>query len=160
MKKISHRHLLETIHYNPQTGIITRLKSATRSDRVGRPAGWLMNNGYVRICIGNFKCQAHILIWFYMTGRWPKADIDHRNTIRSDNRWVNLREATRKQNRANTVVSKNNKLRTKGVRKISKNRFNARLGQKSLGCFLTIEAASAAYAKAARKYYGEFARVR
>jgi len=41
------------------------------------------------------------LAFLYMTGEWPPADSDHENTIKRDNSWGNLREATRQQNSFN-----------------------------------------------------------
>ena len=36
-----------------------------------------------------------------MTGAWPTERVDHRNGLHADNRWVNLREATCRQNNEN-----------------------------------------------------------
>jgi hypothetical protein len=51
-----------------------------------------------------------------MVGGWPSADIDHVNQDRSDNRWVNLRAASRSQNVLNSGLHKNN---TSGFRGVS-----------------------------------------
>lgn len=159
-RRISRKRLKTLLHYDPETGELTRLKNATRSDLVGQAAGTITTHGYVSVCVDGQAYQAHVLIWYYVTGRWPPRFLDHENTVRHNNRWTNLRLATRQQNNANSVVSKNNLLRVKGVRRISKNRFNARLGQKSLGCFSTVAAASAAYESAAERAYGAFARAK
>jgi hypothetical protein len=38
---------------------------------------------------------------FYVTGEWPPEDTDHKNGIRTDNRFINLRKASRAQNNLN-----------------------------------------------------------
>jgi hypothetical protein len=96
-----------------------------------------------------------------MTGRWPAIDVDHKNRKPLDNRWCNLREATKRQNSRNSVRPLG-KTGVKGViyrPDIGKYSSSIRTesGRISLGCFSTIEQAKAAYAKAAIKYHGEFA---
>jgi hypothetical protein len=44
---------------------------------------------------------AHRLAWMMVTGSEPNDDIDHVNGIRSDNRFANLRTATRGENMQN-----------------------------------------------------------
>src|ERR1700726_3642325 len=55
------------------------------------------------------------LAWFYMTGRWGRATIDHRDGNPANNRWKNLRVATPSQNNANRRRPRNNTSGFKGV---------------------------------------------
>lgn len=56
------------------------------------------------------------LIWKHVTGCDPTELIDHINRKNWDNRWVNLREATRSQNNQNCGIRKDN---TSGIRGVS-----------------------------------------
>ncbi len=106
------------------------------------------------------------LVWLYVYRRWPEAEIDHCNVNTLDNRVNNLREATRSQNKANRRVLKTNRTGLKGVedtgRLSAAKRYRARImvngKTTNLGYFTTPELAHVAYAKAAVKYFGEFAR--
>jgi len=87
--------------------------------------------------------------------------VDHINLNRCDNRRCNLRICNYSQNKANSSVSKNNKLGVKGV-SMKKGRYRA--GMKFNGVtvldkrFKTIEEAKAAYDACARQHQGEFSR--
>ena len=48
-----------------------------------------------------YQLRAHRVAYAIMVGAWPDMDIDHINNNRTDNRWSNLRAATRSQNLAN-----------------------------------------------------------
>lgn len=159
---LSHERLLSLLAYDPETGIFTNLKwrKGIAERRVGSAAGFLNPYGYVRIKVDGRAYQGHRLAWFWMTGKWPKIDIDHIDGNKSNNIWSNLREANKSQNRANRLYKCSNPLkgcypyRGKFVSKISAG------GTKlHLGTFLTAEEAHAAYCVAARRYHGEFARV-
>lgn len=50
-----------------------------------------------------------------VSGEWSKLQIDHINGVKTDNRWVNLREATHSQNQCNIALQKNNTSGFKGV---------------------------------------------
>ena len=62
--------------------------------------------------------QAHRLVWLYANGVLPKEDLDHINMDRADNRLLNLREATRSENKQNQQKAySNNKSGLLGVSK-------------------------------------------
>ena len=109
---ITQKELKELLHYDPETGIFTRLKSVSSGARKGDIAGHSTGNGYLQIGIKGRYYRAHRLAWLYMTGEWPKDQIDHINHIRTYNRWVNLREATNQENHKNQTLKSTN---TSGV---------------------------------------------
>lgn len=155
--------LREVLHYNQETGIWTWLISSKWNIIIGSTAGDLKPSGYILIGVDGKRYRAHRLAWLYMTGAWPTQQIDHKNTIRNDNRWLNLREATQQQNSAN-MLRTNNKIGTKGVIKSRNGRkFIARImvDYKSiyLGTYDTKEKAAEVYRVAAEKYFGAYARV-
>jgi hypothetical protein len=84
-----------------------------------------------------------------------------------DNRKINLRMCSPRENARNVKKHRNNKGEYKGVtRRLLKNSSYSYLAsiyvnekQTFLGSFLTAEAAALAYNQAAQKYYGEFARL-
>lgn len=95
-----------------------------------------------------------------MTGEWPTEEVDHRDQVRTNNRWDNLRLATHGQNGTHKGPNKNNKLGIKGVRR-EHNRYVANLWKDgksvAIGRFDTAEEASSAYFEAAESLHGEFA---
>ncbi len=160
---ISHERLIELLRYDELTGHF--YWKARRSPRVnqGDIAGATEKNGVVTITIDYIPYTAHQLAWFYMTREWAPL-IDHRDRCRSNNAWMNLRKATRSQNRANSCSRKNRKLALpKGVtfchhhKKFRAQIYKARR-RRLLGYFETSAAAAAAYQAAAIEMFGEFAR--
>lgn len=153
--------------YNPDTGEFTRNTTgyaATDARYAGRSAGYINGNGYVVVSIFNRRHRAHRLAWLYMTGEWPERDVDHRDGDRQNNRWDNLRAATRSENIHNMGLRPRNTSGRKGAC------FDARRGKwlaqitvngkhLHLGRFDTREEAGDAYDAAAAKYFGQFARV-
>lgn len=131
----------------------------------GSPAGCWQRTGYLVIRILGKNYHAHRLAWYLIHEMWPPADIDHRNSIRNDNRIANLRLATRSQNRENTA----NRQPLSGYRGVSchvtrhgKERWHAKTHINSretyLGVFDTPKEAHEAVCSAIRKTRGEFAR--
>lgn len=126
-------------------------------------AGTLDAKGYWRIKIFNFSYAAHRIAWLWMTGSYPKAEIDHIDVDSSNNCWSNLREATHAENSRNKHKRSDNSSGKKGVRwnGLSKKWLadivvNGKLHH--LGYFENIEDAAAVYERAARDLHGEFAR--
>jgi hypothetical protein len=165
MSKITQSRLKELLIYEPETGLWR-----WRVDRRGRNGGVKMGDiagctdcaGYTVIKIDGTQFYSHRLAWLYMTGAWPKDEIDHRDLDRSNNKWENLRECTAAQNQANRRVKRDNKLGIKGVQRVGR-KFVATISvdhrQHRLGKFDTVEEAIAAYNSAAIANYGEFARL-
>lgn len=152
------------LHYDPDTGVFTWLNPNMPSRaKQGGVAGTKTKPGYWMICINRHHIFAHRLAWFYMTGEWPKAEVDHRDCDPSNNAWSNLRDVSSGLNGRNTRIRKDN---TTGFKCVAYNkrkrkyfsyiRHEGRL--QFLGYFSTPEAAHAVYAKTAVALYGEYAR--
>jgi hypothetical protein len=96
-----------------------------------------------------------------MIGRMPIDCVDHINGIGSDNKWINLREATRSQNMKNRNMTRQSKSGFKGVTK-NHNKWSAyaRLNgvRVHLGTYDTPEIASQVYQDFAKINHGEFYR--
>lgn len=149
------------LRYDPKTGLLWWNERGI-GRRMYRPAGSKDSEGYVQICYRYKVYKAHRLAWVIVKGRWPKKELDHRNAIPGDNRWKNLRLATSSQNKQNRRHVKN-KSGLKGAH------FHTATGRWAsmihvnkkaihLGLFDAPKDAAAAYRKAAKKYFREFAR--
>ena len=160
---LTQEYLKSILHYNPETGIWTWI-SARPKIRIGDIAGGIVH-GYLSIKINGKKYFAHRLAWLYMTGEWPTEEIDHMDLNRKNCKWNNLREASRTQNFANQRKYSNNKSGIKGVCwDKSANKWLAQIQinkQKiMLGFYENVKDAAEVYAKAAKEYFKEFARIK
>lgn len=91
------------LHYNPETGVFTRIQTYCNRVKAGSVAGSTARskNG-VSIKLFGKSYRAHRLAWLYMTGAWPDRDIDHKNGDPMDNRFSNLRDVSRSINAGNS----------------------------------------------------------
>lgn len=128
---------------------------------LGKAAGRTIHDGYRTIKIAGQQIAAHKLAWLIETGEWAAGDIDHKNGVRTDNRWDNLRDCTRSQN------SQNSRGRRDGMMKGAYPRKNGRWSSAiradgkniPLGSSFASEAeAHAAYCAAAAVYHRDYAR--
>lgn len=164
-RRIPVDRLRDALSYDPVTGVFTWLRRQGRSAK-GNIAGYVEpNKGYVQIGFDGIVHYGHRLAWAMMTGDWPQSEIDHENCIRHDNRWKNLRAATRAQNGKNVSISTRNTSGVKGVhfcktvnKWIAKTRVDGKI--KYLGRFDNKEDAHNAYVNGSKKYHGEFSRIR
>jgi hypothetical protein len=153
--------LKETLQYDPVTGVFCWLKPSGARVIPGQIAGCVKDTGHRRIAIDGNQHQAHRLAWLYMTGEWPSHHVDHINQVRDDNRWINLRLATRSQNAANSSTPRASRTGVRGVDWFEdRGLFRARIVKNrklhSLGYFKTSEEASAAYLAARERMFGAF----
>lgn len=160
--QITLSRLKEVLHYDPVTGVFTWLKPPSFRVRIGDRAGNL-EQGYRVIGVDNVNYRAARLAVFYMTGRWPTHFVDHRNAIKDDDRWVNLREADNGENMRNRGKASSNKTGFKGVSlEAQTGKYRACLtvnyvsykGQR----WDTPEQAHAEYCALAKQHHGQFAR--
>lgn len=146
--------LRELLDYDPETGAF-RWKMSNNNIKIGTIAGTSNCDGYVQISIFRKFYLAHRLAWLYMNSEWPPHEIDHRNSKRNDNRWINLRSATRAQNAVH-ITSKVRALPLGVYQEKKTGRFYVQLRLPGkclcLGTFGSPEEASAARIEAIRKF--------
>lgn len=143
------RHLF---FYNPEAGVLR-----WRVPRKGVPQGKPITGR--QVMIDTVAYATHNVIWLWVTGEWPKNEVDHRDGNHSNNKWGNLRAATHQQNSFNrrgwSAVG------LKGVHR-AKKRFGASImldgKARHLGTFDTSEQAHKAYKSAAADLFGEYAK--
>jgi hypothetical protein len=147
---MNHQELLSAVDYDPVTGIFTR-KVAAGNTKAGSVIGNPTKKGYLKALVLGKYVTLHRLAWFFVHGEWPEQAIDHKNTIKTDNRLDNLRDCSTSVNCLNQRDPRiNNALGLHGVHQIKKTgRYRASCtinGKKThLGVFATPEEASQAY---------------
>lgn len=142
--------LNELFVYEQDTGLLRRRKP--RKNRVAFGCCSMSTSGHYQVYVDGKLYAAHRVVWAIATGEAPPEDmdIDHANRIKTDNRWGNLRLATRSQNATN--IAPRGRVGAKGV-SLVRGRFRASItvGNKTrhIGYFSSAEDASAAYKSAA-----------
>jgi hypothetical protein len=169
-RHLSAAFVRSVLSYDPVTGLFHWKHRQDRSKQwntryAGTLAGYI-SSGYrlIQLEADRGGYRAARLAWLYMTGEWPADQVDHRNLQRNDDRWDNLRAADNSENNANRGAQSNN--RSSGIRGVNfdkptrkwRARTKVRGIQHHLGLFDTPEEAAEAYAEAAQRLRGAFAR--
>lgn len=149
--------LIELLSYSPETGEFTRKKKVSN-----RPAGSVVGHGsfYLLVDIDGKRYPCHRLAWLYMTGEWPAKEIDHINGDGKDNRWENLRAASRQEN----IMKRKHKLPRSGVKGVHRfwndSAWYAQVGFKgktyNLGTFRSLDDAARAVKEGRSRLHGQF----
>lgn len=156
---ITQERLKELFEYDPATGWFTNRFSRGRAC-AGCRAGSDAGHGYRKIVIDYIRYYEHHLAWFYITGEWPD-EIDHKDRVRDNNAFDNLRLATRTQNNFNaereTGMSglRGAYLDSRTMKWFSKIQVGGQI--EWLGTFATPEEAHLAFMCAVERRHGEFA---
>lgn len=148
-------YLRSRLAYDSETGKITWLPKPGADKWNARFAGRQAfcrksaRGGYLLGKIDNIDLRAHRLAFALFHGAWPVGEVDHINGDVTDNRIVNLRDASPSQNCRNQKMPKNNRSGALGVwfdARRQKWRAEARHGgvNHKLGSFLTREDAEIA----------------
>lgn len=121
---------------------------------------------YAHRRIESNKNSKKIYMHRFIMGASKGFEVDHINGNGLDNRQINLRVCTHKQNIINQKMRKDNTSGYKGVslsKKYKYPRWRANIGvdgrQKFLGYYSNPEKAYKAYCSAAREIFGEFVRL-
>ena len=152
---ITQRVVRKLFDYNPETGVLmwrTRDKETYRNAKsinafnarlAGKIAGGISTcrsgKRYANVKIFGTTYRQHRIIWLFMTGAFPKEEIDHIDGDGLNNSFINLREASSTDNSRNQKRFKTNKSGfvgvswNKGNRKWAANIYNN--GQIHLGYF-------------------------
>ena len=104
---------------------------------------------------------APVLMHRYLLQANPGERVDHQDGNGLNNRRENIRKATSSQNGMNARAQVGGSSKFKGVWRPTRWRAEIRVNYKTihLGSFATEEEAAHAYDEAARRLFGEFARV-
>jgi hypothetical protein len=153
---MSSDQLRQLLNYDPLTGVFTWKKAIGGRAVVGNVAGY-EKQGYICITINSNRHYAHRLAVFYITGEWPKEEVDHINGTRNDNRYDNLRcvsHQTNTQNVRKARIDASSKIM--GVAfKDGKWRAKISINGKTthIGSYNSSKDAHNAYLEAKRKYH-------
>lgn len=111
--------LAEVVSYDPNTGDFTYVWVHHRN-RTGARIGDVLRKPaakpYLCISVNGKQYYAHRLAWLWMTGDWPKKQIDHINGNSNDNSWRNLRDVSPAENQRNKKMQVTN---TSGITGVS-----------------------------------------
>lgn len=147
--------LRAALRYDPETGHLIWVNCSHKRLN-GRRAGNHNGKGHRVVHIWGREYKEHRLIWYMVTGEEPGDNVDHKNRIRDDNRWENLRLADHSQNQMNSERYGEER----GIQKLYNGKYRARISlnrqRLNLGTYSTREEALAARQAKAAEHYGEF----
>jgi hypothetical protein len=151
------QYILDNYEYDPALGILYSYVRGTKT-----PIGWYnAANGYFCVSVYRDVYQVAQLAWLLQTGDWCPGQIDHKNQVKTDNTWENLRECDWTTNHGNCLAYKNNQ---SGHKNVSLHKTNQKwavqikkYGKRYWGgYFVSLKDAINAARKLREEVYGEF----
>jgi hypothetical protein len=158
MIDLTQEKLHELFSYDQETGDFSWRVKKSKNVKVGVPINSNNGKGYKVVKIDNKTYMVHRLIWMYVYGKFPENDIDHKNRIRSDNRLLNLRDASKTDNAQNISIPRHNKSGHIGVSWIKSHKswtvyIKVEQKNKWLGYYKDLNDAVAARKRGEKEYY-------
>jgi HNH endonuclease len=158
---LTQERLKQLVSYDSETGIFMRIARTTSFKKMKEPMGSIDSHGYLWASVDSKIYRLHRLAVLYVTGVMPdkSIDVDHRNLVRTDNCFRNLRCVSRSVNMQNKrMPSSNNKTGFLGVflhKQLQRYTAQIRVNGKNrhLGMFDTPELAHQAYIAAKRQFH-------
>ncbi|USY26691.1 HNH endonuclease [Alcaligenes sp. 1735tsa3] len=152
-EELSSEKLRQLVHYDPETGVFTRLVRTSNFINEGDVAGRCNKQGYLSFSVLGKDRLAHRLAWLYVYGQWPSYQVDHINGIRTDNRISNLRDVPTRVNAHNRNDAPKSLSGLRGVSFDSRRgKYRARImshgAEVWLGYFDSADLAHSAYVQA------------
>lgn len=123
--------LKSIFRYDEDTGHIYIINSDNY--RCSKTPLGIIDNGYVVILYCGYYVFSHRLAFALKLGRWPIDEVDHIDRIKTNNRWLNLREASRLDNVVNRGLRKDNSTGITGVSVRRSGSFRVRIDGVRLG---------------------------
>ena len=163
--ELTQQRLKDLVCYDPLSGEIRWRFSQSPRFKPWALAGFTTRQGYIDIKVDGRTYKAHRLAWLYMTGEHPSKEVDHINRVKSDNRWENLRQASRDENQWNASLRSDSTCGVSGVtfnKQSGKWKTQCRANKKRyfLGSYDTKEEAAAAVYRFRMERHGEFSAIR
>jgi len=144
------------LDYDLETGMFSRIERY-RGFKPDAPVGTLAANGYLMIRVDGYAYLAHRLAWLWVTGSWPQWDIDHMDTNKTNNRFINLRDVEKSTNQQNFRKALSTSVSGMLGVFLARGRWRSRIctegKRENLGTFDTKQEAHAAYISAKRRLH-------
>lgn len=149
----------KNLSYDPETGVFKYLTKRGRKNK-DLTVSSKDRHGYIRVSYKGKRYLGHRVAFYLMKGFWPKQDVDHIDGNRANNKWGNLREASRSENLWNQKVTRGES-KYKGVVRSGRG-WVAQVSKKPdkyyLGYYLSQEEAALVYNYKAQELFGVFSR--
>lgn len=145
------------LSYNKDTGKFYRIKEIGRKGKICLVKECEDKDGYLLMRFGNKNYRVHRLAWYFIYNEFPKGTIDHINGNIKDNRILNLRVVTTRDNAHNCKKHRDGKLIGCSYHKSSKKwiaQIDVNGKPKYLGVFSTELEGHLAYMKEYKKLKG------